>query len=354
MNYTRTTVFSVFTGRCRELASDSKGAALAITLAFVMPVYLLVIGIYGIGEIVRNKIELQNAADAAAYSASVVQADYLSRIATVNKAMAWTYVDLQKRSLDLAMAVFSEYVFTQFQKDLNNARQRNTPCCMHVPGVHYNCGTDILVLNPVLWLSGTGAGIPELAREFNGQGMLTRFLLPLCAVLFAFALVGTVGEQTPLPRLTACARSVFLWGLGVVCTVTTACFALQTAVTAAADSMAMRGAKYAISGLIPMVGSTVSGSLSTLAAGLSYVKGTVGALSLGAVAYIMLPPLLRLLLFRGALSVGGGICGALGEKERFFAPFRAALDTLIAVYVSALLLYGAQILLFLQCGVTVG
>lgn len=177
MNYTRTTVFSVFTGRCRELASDSKGAALAITLAFVMPVYLLVIGIYGIGEIVRNKIELQNAADAAAYSASVVQADYLSRIATVNKAMAWTYVDLQKRSLDLAMAVFSEYVFTQFQKDLNNARQRNTPCCMHVPGVHYNCGTDILVLDPVLWLSGTGVSIPELAREFNGQGFLARFLL---------------------------------------------------------------------------------------------------------------------------------------------------------------------------------
>ncbi|MDD7750080.1 MAG: pilus assembly protein TadG-related protein, partial [Victivallales bacterium] len=177
MKYTNPTVLSVFAGRCRELVSDSRGAALAITLAFVMPVYLLVIGIYGIGEIVRNKIELQNAADAAAYSASVVQADYLSRIATVNKAMAWTYVDLQKRSLDLAMAVFSEYVFIQFQKDFNMVRQKNSPCCMHVPGVHYNCGTDILVLNPVLWLSGTGAGIPELAREFNGQGMLTRFLL---------------------------------------------------------------------------------------------------------------------------------------------------------------------------------
>ena len=177
MKYTNPTVLSVFTGRCRELVIDSKGAALAITLAFVMPVYLLVIGIYGIGEIVRNKIELQNAADAAAYSASVVQADYLSRIATVNKAMAWTYVDLQKRSLDLAMAVFSEYVFTQFQKDFNMVRQKNSPCHRHTPGVHYNCGTDILVLDPLLLLLGTGAGLPEVAREFNGQGFLTRFLL---------------------------------------------------------------------------------------------------------------------------------------------------------------------------------
>nr|CRY97979.1 hypothetical protein [uncultured prokaryote] len=169
MKYTNPTVFTIFCGKCRELFSDSKGAAAAITLAFVMPVYLLVIGIYGIGEIVRNKIELQNAADAAAYSASVVQADYLSRIATVNKAMAWTYVDLQKRSLDLAMDVFCKYVFIQFQKDFNMVRQKNSPCHMHVPGVHYNCGTDIAVFDPLLLIAGTGVGIPELANGKSGK-----------------------------------------------------------------------------------------------------------------------------------------------------------------------------------------
>ena len=67
MNQAYPTVFTVFSGKCRELVSDSRGAALAITLAFVMPIYLLVIGIYGIGEVVRSKIELQNAADAAAW-----------------------------------------------------------------------------------------------------------------------------------------------------------------------------------------------------------------------------------------------------------------------------------------------
>ena len=171
------TVIGVFIGRCRELFADSKGAALAITLAFVMPIYLLVIGIYGIGEVVRNKIELQNAADAAAYSAAVVQADYLSRIATVNKAMAWTYVDMQKRSLDWAMDSFCKYVFTQFQEDLNKARRNNQPCHMHVPGVHYNCGTDLLVYDFALLFSGTGLGVPELAKEFNGQNTWNRFLL---------------------------------------------------------------------------------------------------------------------------------------------------------------------------------
>ena len=106
-----TSVWGVFKARSNELAKGNSGAALAITLSFVMPIYLMVIGIYGVGEVVRNKIEIQNAADAAAYSAAVVQADYLSRMATVNKAMAWTYVDLQKRSLDLAMDTFCATVF---------------------------------------------------------------------------------------------------------------------------------------------------------------------------------------------------------------------------------------------------
>ena len=113
MKYQYRNVTDVFLSRLRELVCDNKGAALAITLAFVMPVYLMVIGIYGIGEMIRNKIELQNAADAAAYSAAAVQADYLSRMATVNKAMEWTYVDLQKRSLDLAMALFTVHVFAK-------------------------------------------------------------------------------------------------------------------------------------------------------------------------------------------------------------------------------------------------
>ena len=172
-----TTVWGVFRARSGELAKGNSGAALAITLAFVMPVYLMVIGIYGVGEVVRNKIQLQNAADAAAYSAAVVQADYLSRMATVNKAMAWTYVDLQKRSLDLAMDTFCVTVFAKFASDQNMVVNNNRPCHMHVPGLHYNVGTDILVIDPVLLVAGTGTGVPLLAKKFNGQGLLARFLL---------------------------------------------------------------------------------------------------------------------------------------------------------------------------------
>lgn len=195
-----TTLWDVFANRSRELAKGSSGAALAVTLAFVMPIYLMIIGIYGVGEVVRNKIELQNAADAAAYSAAVVQADYLSRMATVNKAMAWTYVDLQKRSLDLAMDTFCIKVFQQFTSDVNKCKSRNSPCHMHVPGVNWNVGTDILVLNPVLLVSGTGVAVPLLAKKFNGQGMLARFLLDQ-AFHTAVANIRGKGTVTNAPKV---------------------------------------------------------------------------------------------------------------------------------------------------------
>ena len=190
MKYQYRNVTDVFLSRLRELVCDNKGAALAITLAFVMPVYLMVIGIYGIGEMIRNKIELQNAADAAAYSAAAVQADYLSRMATVNKAMAWTYVDLQKRSLDLAMALFTVHVFAKFESDSNMVQRKNLPCHMHVPGVHYCCGTTVAAPDGTLKFLGTGIGIPQVAESFNGQNFLGRMLLSHLAVEVAAEISG--------------------------------------------------------------------------------------------------------------------------------------------------------------------
>lgn len=79
---------------------DERGAALVTTLAVFMFIYLLFIGIFAVGTNVRTRIHLQNACDAAAYSAAVVQADTLSRIATINRAMSWTYAEMTKRQMD--------------------------------------------------------------------------------------------------------------------------------------------------------------------------------------------------------------------------------------------------------------
>lgn len=84
-----------------RLGRDEEGVAMVVTLAIFMLMYLICMGVYAIGTAVKTRIHLQNACDAAAYSAAVVQADTLSRIATLNRAMSWTYVAMTRRQMDV-------------------------------------------------------------------------------------------------------------------------------------------------------------------------------------------------------------------------------------------------------------
>ena len=104
------------------LGRDDNGAALVITLAVFLFLFIMVSAVYVVGETIQQKIELQNACDAAAYSAAVMQADGLSRMAVVNKAMSWTYVQMCKRQMDYITYRFLRLTEQRFIEDYNNAK----------------------------------------------------------------------------------------------------------------------------------------------------------------------------------------------------------------------------------------
>ena len=68
------TVRGVALGRLLDLFRRDDGAALVVTLAMFFLMYLGCIRVYAVSTAVRQRIHVQNAADAAAYSAAVVQA----------------------------------------------------------------------------------------------------------------------------------------------------------------------------------------------------------------------------------------------------------------------------------------
>jgi len=100
-----------------RLGKEESGAAFLVTLAVFMFMFLLCSGVYAIGDMVRQRIELQNAADAASYSAAVIQADTISRVATINRAMAWTYLQLTRRQMDHIVDKWVELTKTRMQED---------------------------------------------------------------------------------------------------------------------------------------------------------------------------------------------------------------------------------------------
>ncbi|MBP7637737.1 MAG: hypothetical protein KBA18_07660, partial [Kiritimatiellae bacterium] len=83
-----------------RLWRDDSGVVLAVTMIVFLAMFMMACAVYAIGETVRQRVEVQNGADAGAYSAAIVQADTLSRVAAINRAMAWTYVQMVRMEMD--------------------------------------------------------------------------------------------------------------------------------------------------------------------------------------------------------------------------------------------------------------
>ncbi len=128
----------------KHIALDEDGVALAFGISFFLLIFLLGMSVYAAGETVRQRMELQNAADAAAYSAAVVQADTLSRVACINKAMSWTYVMLNRRCMDYIVDKWLEEVDSKWQHDFDDVQAWNneSTCGTKIEGVDYLAGAN--------------------------------------------------------------------------------------------------------------------------------------------------------------------------------------------------------------------
>ncbi len=185
------------------------------------------------------------------------------------------------------------------------------------------------------------------------SGVGTSVLLLAVGMGLALAMLLFFGDE----RISALSGSVagfFKWTVGIATTLIIATFSLQSIVASASDGVAMRAAKYAASGMIPVVGGTVSGALSTLTAGLSYAKGVIGAGAVAVVVSIALSPLIIMLLYRAALSLAGSLCSVFGSSAvKIYTAYRSALDSLIAVYSLSACVIIFEIILFIKSGVNV-
>ena len=159
-------IVRVAVARFVSLGADESGVALAVTILMFSLLFLSFASVYAIGTATREKIHLQNAADAAAYSAAVVQADTLSRLATINKAMAWTYVQQTRRKMDYIVYQWLDLTLQKYDKDYDEARDWNlqSDCPTHrynTPYPYWSIGKDLVY--PMIDLNGNWV-IVQLVR----------------------------------------------------------------------------------------------------------------------------------------------------------------------------------------------
>ncbi len=213
--------------------------------------------------------------------------------------------------------------------------------------------TTISLSSGAVTTAGVQAVNMNLTLAVLGK-LSSALLAPLVFMIFSLSLTASVGGGGA-SRLLKGAKSVFLWALGIVTTVLIASISMQSFLATSKDNAALRAAKYALSGSIPIVGSTVSGALSTLLGSLSEVRAVVGVGAVAVIFAVAATPVIIMLLYRLALSVSIWIFDFLGSDGAFgaFSAFRSALDTLISLYAVSAVVYILEIVIFVRGGVNV-
>ena len=134
---------------------------------------------------------------------------------------------------------------------------------------------------------------------------------PVCALCMSFSLMDAFGARLALTPLCEQIKKWYASLLGVVMFVLSLALSTQSVLAGRADSLGMKGIKYAVGNAIPMVGGAIAGTLSTVAAGVTALRGVCGVAGIILVALLLLPTLVELLLTRAILRLAATMASML-------------------------------------------
>ena len=215
------------------------------------------------------------------------------------------------------------------------------------------------VIPVTLAVNSLGASPTAATTQAMGMGLTLGVYSFVCerllggvvgAIFITSALSGFDGATS---RLAKSVKGIFLSLMGALTVLIGATFSLQSTIATGTDSVAIRSARYAVSGTVPIVGNAVSGALGLVAGGVSYARSIVGAGAVAVVLTLVLSPIVTLLAYRFCLRLGMGFCSrcSVDELSGVLGSFCSALDTLIAVYALTSVVYITELVAFLKGGV---
>jgi hypothetical protein len=185
------------------------------------------------------------------------------------------------------------------------------------------------------------------------SGISVRNLFPLAIAVFICSVVSSFDTGQGTRRIARSVRTLFGFVLGASTTLLVSTVALQSIVSSAKDSVALRGARFVINGMIPAVSGTVGATLGTLVSGASVLLSTMGATGVVALAMTVGVPLFRIFTYRFALQLAVAFCGMIGAEhsERFLDSLRSSVDLIISVMASTLLTFVFEMVIFMKTAV---
>ena len=191
--------------------------------------------------------------------------------------------------------------------------------------------------------SGLGYQTIMLSAAQILSGFLSGIILPLLFVFLSVSIVSKTTSFLNLNSLTSSVKSSIVWSLSLSVGIFVALVTIKGLIGAGADSVALRTGKFFIGSFVPAVGSALSEAASTAIKGVGVIKNTTGVFGIIAATLYLLPPLIKILLYKFTCDVSA-ILGEVFGAVKISAVIRD-ISTVLGLLCSIILSFGAVIIL---------
>ncbi len=145
------------------------------------------------------------------------------------------------------------------------------------------------------------------------SGIISSLTVDLTGIFFCLALAFSVGEAISLDRFLSFVNKAVGLVLGFFASVFAGLLSIKGVLCVAVDSVAVKGIRFLISSMIPVVGASISEAYSSVLGSINLIKGSVAAVGIVAVIIINLPVVTENLIYCTVFSFLGFMSESCGD-----------------------------------------
>ncbi|MBQ4642349.1 MAG: stage III sporulation protein AE [Oscillospiraceae bacterium] len=144
---------------------------------------------------------------------------------------------------------------------------------------------------------------------------ITKLLLPMVNIYLCLSVANQAVGQQMLKSVQKSVKSLITWMLKCILYVFTGYISITGVVSGAVDASAIKAAKLAISGVVPVVGGILSDASEAVLVGAGVMKSAAGIYGILAVIAVCIGPFLQIGSRYLMMKLTAGICGIIGNKQ---------------------------------------
>lgn len=194
-------------------------------------------------------------------------------------------------------------------------------------------GSFTLSFVPIYTMIISFAGNTASALTYNSlimtfaealSSFISYFSADLLGIFFCLTISFSLNENINIARFISAVNKVSSISLGLLSGLFTGFLSIKGVLSVSLDSVSVKGIRFLISSLVPVVGSAISDAYSSLVGSINLIKGSVAIVGILVIVIINLPVILHTLIYYLSFTVIGHISDMLctsrvGDTLRCFA-----------------------------------